>query len=52
MNTITGICHSMEVTVWYAGLDVRSNLHTRQSPTQGDIPGIVFIQLNLLMMST
>jgi hypothetical protein len=24
INTTSGICHSMKVTVWYAGLDVTS----------------------------
>ena len=38
INTISGICHSMQVTVQCAGLDgtdnFHSNLHTRRSPTQ------------------
>jgi len=41
INTTCGMCHTMYVTVWYAGLN--GNLH---------IPEVVLIQLTLLMMST
>jgi len=33
INTSFGICHSVEVTAWYAGHD----RHSRQSPTKSDI---------------
>jgi len=39
MNTTSGICHSVSVTVSCAGrkgTEFLADLHTRQSPTQGD----------------
>jgi len=38
INTTSGICHSVYVTVCCAGLDEsHPNLHTKQSPIQSDI---------------
>ena len=35
INTTSGMCHFLQVSVWYAGLD--GSLHTRRSRVQGDI---------------
>ena len=32
INTTSVICHSMQVTVWYASLDETLNLHITRSP--------------------
>jgi hypothetical protein len=52
------VCHSVQMTVWCAGLDETTshqNLHTKRSSVQSDIrsiPDVVLIQLILLMMGT
>jgi hypothetical protein len=45
INTTSGVCHSVQMTVWCA------NLHTKRSSIQSDIP-YVLIQSVLLMMDT
>jgi hypothetical protein len=40
INTTSGICHSVQMTVWCAGLDKTQshpNMHTTRSPTYSDI---------------
>ena len=52
INTMSGICHSMYLTVWYAGLDGTSKPAYTIYEIPYRIPYIVLIQLNLLIMST
>jgi len=47
INVTPGICHSMWMTVWYAGWDETSN-----HPHTVTITGCRMIQLFLLMMGT
>jgi len=55
INTTSGICHSVSMTDWCAGLDetVSSKpAHQTVIYTEWHIPDIVLIQLILLMMGT
>jgi hypothetical protein len=53
INTTPGICQSVLMTVWYAGLDGTSHpAYQTVIHTELQIPGVVLMQLFLLMMGT
>jgi hypothetical protein len=54
INTTSGICHSVSVTVRYAGGEGTPSrpAHRTVTDTEWHIPDVVLIQLTLLMMST
>jgi len=54
ISTTSGVCHSMLVTVWYAGLDGTPSKSAFHMVTyiEWHIPDVVLIKLTLLTMST
>ena len=52
VNTTSGICHSIWMNVWCAGLDESKPAHQTVTYIEWHIPDVVLIQLILLMMVT